>query len=142
MKRTAWLPALVLATVTLGVFGALHDYGPEGAVRRFHEAIRRNDAKELQEVLQEPIASTEAQQLVYSTRVLLRNGPAGLLGTRRGGRNVQMLVTYRDPYGRAFPIVFFVDKPVGSRQWKISASKTNVAISDYLRTLMNQPSAD
>jgi hypothetical protein len=139
MKRSAWLPAIVLAAVTFGVFFALQDYGPEGAVRRFHESIRREDSKALQEVLQEPVASDEAKQLVFSTRALLRNGPAGLLGTRRGGRNVQMLVTYRDPFGRAFPIVFFVDKRPGSRQWKISASKTNVAIRDYLRTLMNQP---
>src|SRR4051812_38516877 len=46
----AFIPAVVLAALVLFVFSTLQNYGPESAVRRFHEGILRRDVGEIDEV--------------------------------------------------------------------------------------------
>jgi hypothetical protein len=46
----AFIPAVVLTALVLFVFSTLQNYGPESAVRRFHEGILRRDMREINEV--------------------------------------------------------------------------------------------
>jgi len=55
--------AAVLAVVVLSVFGALRDYGPDSALRRFHQAAVSGDNKTLSRVSKQPIESDAVQYL-------------------------------------------------------------------------------
>ena len=69
-RRTAliFLPAAVLAGLVLYVFASLQYYGPESAVRRFHEAILRGDGSEFEEVTLRPTSFQQDTEMVLMQR--------------------------------------------------------------------------
>jgi hypothetical protein len=135
MDRKSIIPAFVLASIVLFVFFRLQNYGPQSAVRRFHQAIEARDSRELQQVVDEPVESASVRTLLATVTVLLRNGPPGLLGARGSSTEERLLITYRDEIGNPFPIVFIVTKNPTDRNWKINASKTTNALKDYLNAV-------
>src|SRR4051812_16565072 len=48
------LSAGLLAALVLFVFATLQNYGPQSAVRRFHEAVRTGDPVELEDSIVQP----------------------------------------------------------------------------------------
>lgn len=70
---TYWAAA-VLAGLTLSVFAALRDYGPESAVRRFHQATLDGDEPGLQRVTKEEVRSTYVLRLRQELERLGREG--------------------------------------------------------------------
>lgn len=138
-KKTSWVPAILLAGITLAVFTSLQNYGPQSAVRRFHQAIVTRDRAALETSVLEPVDSKPVGMLLQGVERLLLNGPPALTGSRQMNRSEQLLLTYRDGFGNAFPIVFFVEKPERQKNWKINASKTSVAFENYLRAFYGLP---
>ncbi len=64
----------VLTVVVLSVFGALRDYGPDSALRRFHQAAISGDDKTLRRVCKQPI---ESDVVLYLREKLRRLDFAG-----------------------------------------------------------------
>src|SRR5687767_10393182 len=46
-RNHGWTASALLAVLTIAVFFVLQNYGPESAVRRFHDALLRRDGREL-----------------------------------------------------------------------------------------------
>src|SRR5579871_1095936 len=69
-RAASALAAALLALLTISVFYVLQDYGPESAIRRFHQGIADNDAFAVQQVLSEPINDPKAQTLEFSVKRL------------------------------------------------------------------------
>jgi hypothetical protein len=133
MKWKSWIPAFLVAGLTLFVFFVLQNFGPQSAVRRFHNAILRRDSTELRASVLESTDSKSVRVLVDGVSRLLLNGPPALAGSRHEPNEEQLLLTYRDDQGNVFPIVFFVEKRPGQRNWKVNSSKTSIAFENYLR---------
>lgn len=79
MKSGGMAASGLLAAVTLTTFAVLRDYGPESAIRRFHEAIENGDARQLQAVSAQQVTPRIVRLLGdYQTAVQTANVP--LLG--------------------------------------------------------------
>lgn len=66
----SYVAAGILATLVLSVFGALRDYGPDSALRRFHQAAISGDDRALQSVTKQPVNSNAVQYLRDKLRAL------------------------------------------------------------------------
>jgi hypothetical protein len=117
------VPAILLAAITLAVFWILQDYGPESAIRRFHQAAITGDRDTLQGVSLHRIESPAVQELENDVRTLLRGGGAyRILRMDRGPRRVSAEVVYGRPGSPVvIPMIWFVDKPEGHRSWRVNA---------------------
>lgn len=126
------LAACILAVLTLGAFFILQDYGPDSAVRRFHEALRRGDPAELQQVVDEPISDQTVQYVCAFVKPLLQEGDQiQLARTDRQGDQDDVVVVYRRPNGQTLAIVWIVDRRASI--WKINARLTAEALAESLR---------
>jgi hypothetical protein len=59
----AIIPAGVLAALVLFVFATLQNYGPESAVRRFHEAVLERNQTEVDDVILHPANAGEVSKI-------------------------------------------------------------------------------
>jgi hypothetical protein len=66
------LVPLVLCVVTLGVFARLQDFGPEGAVRAFHQALAVGDLRRIDELTLEGAREPWASWYVQTVGPLVR----------------------------------------------------------------------
>lgn len=77
MQGTRWGAygaSAILSILTLAVFYALRDYGPESALRRFHQATIDQDLQALQRVCKEDVESPAVQRLLQHVSTLIRQG--------------------------------------------------------------------
>jgi hypothetical protein len=65
---TSYIPAAVLAALTLFVFYTFRDYGPASAVRQFHDDVRNGDLRDLQRVTAGSLDSPQLSRLVAELR--------------------------------------------------------------------------
>ena len=88
--------AVVLAAVTLSVFGVFQNYGPESAVRRFHHAVAIKDDAEIGQVSTQPADSSAVMDLKRFVTRALANGGSGyrILTSERTDTQVVMLARY------------------------------------------------
>lgn len=129
-RSSGWLAASALAAMVIAVFFVLQNYGPESAVRRFHEALLRNDAAELRAVTNpgsgdalQAVASVayRAMQAADSNRIVRREDAGGKVLVEvaylRGGRILAILpwVARRAPGG-----------------WLVDPLETYYAMSRYI----------
>ncbi len=128
----AYLAAVLLAAITLFVFGTLRDYGPESAVRRFHDAVSHHDAADLAKVAIEPIDSSSVQTLVGWIGQLDKMSVSApqLAAERREPNQVSEVTLFHLQYGQEAPIVWIVVRSTSG--WKVNAQET-VAASEALR---------
>jgi hypothetical protein len=143
VPKASILPGIVLISLVLGVFFSLQNYGPQSTVRKFHatlkrmydsqtsgQALKKADWEELQSLMIDDIGTSETMSVGSPAGMAIRfvytqyqaNNSFRLIRTTRREREVIAAVAY----GRSGqpPIAWVVVKPVGSRQWKISAQKT------------------
>ncbi|CAN5360986.1 hypothetical protein BH11ARM2_BH11ARM2_13240 [soil metagenome] len=130
LRTSAVAASLGLASITLGVFGVLYDYGPGSAIRQFHEALTKDDRVELSRVIVPPKNPAVARQMLGFLSGLAQNGDIRIAATQRFDREVRAIVSYRDTDGNQFPVVFVVVKP--DRQWQIDLDKTATIVQDML----------
>jgi len=121
----------VLSLLTLSVFYVLQDYGPESAIRRFHDAVVRGDGIELQRVTAEDIRSPSVILLARDVKNFLVDGTYQLSRMERSQNQVQAAVVYRAKgSAELFPMIWIVEKR-GS-VWKVNADKTLTILRDNL----------
>lgn len=123
--------ASVLATITLGVFYVLQDYGPESAIRRYHQAILKQDRLDLQRVSVQEIDSENSRLLAREVGGFLAIGNYQLVRMERTPGEVRAGVVYR-PRGTqdVFPMIWIVEKKGGV--WKVNVDKTLTILRDSL----------
>ena len=68
------MAAGILSTLVLSVFAALRDYGPDSALRRFHQAAISGDDRTFQRVSKQPIQSNAVALLREKLRLLDASG--------------------------------------------------------------------
>lgn len=123
LRATSLVPAIALAALTLTVFWVLRDYGPESAIRRFHDAVLNRDTNALAQVTDNDLNDISTQRLIKNV-VLLGEGGATyrILGMQRETRRVAAEVQYNLPDGKSGRTIWIVVKR--NRVWKVEASET------------------
>ena len=117
------IPAAVLAVVVLSVFSKLQNYGPESAVRRFHEALLNRNEAEIEEVLYQPWSRADVDLIVSTIYPLLADGARiRLRDVERTPTAVRVTVYYYPPGHMAGSYDWIAEKtPTG---WKVDADST------------------
>ncbi|MEI7984189.1 MAG: hypothetical protein WCI55_01065 [Armatimonadota bacterium] len=148
VPKASLLPAFLLACLVLFTYSTLQNYGPESTVRKFHTAlhsisqaqsnnkqISKRDWDALRSVIEEDIgnlggasdpANRDGIAIIGIGLEQFRLGKTySLARMDRLTREVRIAVLYqKNAKSPSLPIVWVVDKPVGGREWKISARKT------------------
>lgn len=136
IRVSSSLAALVVAAITLVVFFVLRDYGPESAIRRFHEAAVSQDWPTLQQVTVEPIDDVGVKRLAFGVIELERNGANYIIShMEREPNRVVADVHYTLSDGEQGTTVWVVVKT--HRIWKVSSNETFQA-RDYLRRMLGR----
>ena len=132
ITRAGAIASVVLASVVLGVFVRLQEFGPESALRKFHQALVRGSWRDLQAVTEEDVRAPGVQVLALRAAEDMRVGGNRfrILRTERKPDEVRAAVAYTMPDGRTIYRVWVVDR-VG-RAWRVSAEKTARVMSDAL----------
>ena len=123
LRASATFAAATLAILVLAVFSVLQDYGPESAIRRFHDAVRRDDVRALAQVTEEDPRDARVQHLAQNVALLSKQGANyRILRMDREPRQVAAEVQYVLPDGRQGRTVWVVVKT--RRTWRVEASET------------------
>jgi hypothetical protein len=146
----ALIPAGILAALVLFVFSTLQYYGPESAVRRFHEGIRWRDDELIAEVTVPPRSPRERGEIAFMkqlTYVRLSRGNRFRLRNRQrepkrqivaqDGKvqnkpeTVYLTADYSTPNRSVFANVQFVVErdPMG---WRINVHETLALWNKYV----------
>jgi len=133
-KLSSIAAAAVVATLTLGVFYQLREYGPESALRKFQMAAISGDREALQRVCKQDVAGQSTQILTRTLRQFNAAGARvrmGMLhretrsdqvqGEAVNVRSVVAEVRYYMP-GRVESIHWVVD--LGPAGWTVNADET------------------
>ncbi len=132
LRASAALSAVALTLLTLFVFWVLQDYGPESAIRRFHDAVLNGDTHVLAQVTQEDIRDPRVAHLAQAVTWLDQQGARSvILGMHREPKLVAAEVQYTLPdggEGRTWWIVVKIQ-----RTWKVDASQTGQYFRSKLR---------
>jgi hypothetical protein len=150
IPKASLLPALLLTSLVLFTYATLQNYGPESTIRKFHASLRniyqsqmdnkgipKKDWETLKSTLQEDIGSidgviTDPRASEVIGRVLAQfqvGATYSLARMDRHPREVRMAVVYTQKLQPPTSLVWVVDKPIGGREWKISAQKTLSAMT-------------
>ena len=131
ITRASAIAAAVLALGTLGVFIRLQEYGPESAIRKFHQALQRGSLPALQRVTEEDVNAPGVQLLAIRVAAYLRAGGNRfrILRTDRTPTEVRAAVAYTAPGGPPQYMVWVVNRQ--GRTWKVSARKTAQVMASY-----------
>lgn len=123
----AIIPAAVLAALVLLVFYRLQFYGPESAVRQFHEAIANSNPGKLVDVTIAPASKRQLDEISWMYSQLeprLSNGYViRLREVDREQNEVDVTVYYYYPDGTPFGNATFVTSRTVSG-WKVNVHKT------------------
>lgn len=125
-RFAAYGAAGVLAVVVLFVFFILQDYGPESAVRRFHEAAARGDLRTIQELTKRGSSDEATIRLASQLRFILISQGARyrLMRMDRRPGEVGAEVAYVYPGGQVAGLYWIVRKGPGERSWRIDVERT------------------
>lgn len=116
-------PALALGLLVLFVFATLQNYGPESAVRRFHEAVLTGDFKRLEETVYQPSRGPYASDIVGELGPILASGARiRLRDVDRRPSQVFVSVVYYLPDGRQGSFIWVTQKTQNG--WKVDTQET------------------
>jgi hypothetical protein len=145
VPKVSIFPAILLSLIVILTFQTLRSYGPESTVRKFHVLLRKmydenmegerispQDWAEMQSLFAEDIGQLNGSGVNPEARALIQLvNRSYSLGSRysfsrmdRLPREVRLVVLYTAPGNPPLPIVWIVEKPTGTREWKISIRKT------------------
>lgn len=118
------LAAVLLSSLTLGVFYVLQYYGPESALRKFHRAAVNRDVDELLSVIADDSYRENVQFLGSMVENYARIGARyQVYKVDRGNRRVVAEVGYVLPNRQLTPpILWIVEKKRGG--WKVDVNET------------------
>ena len=130
-RTSSAVTAAALMLLTLAVFSVLQDYGPESAIRRFRDAVRRMDGRALAAVTEEPLDDPRVTHLVQAVKALDESGASyQILRMDREPRRVAAEVLYTLPDGRQGQTWWIVVK--SRRAWRVEARETGRAFRQTL----------
>lgn len=129
-----FIAAGTLSALVLGVFAVLRDYGPDSALRRFHQAAVSGDEQTLQRVCKQPVSSNAVGYLRAKLKSLDARGARIRMGAVHSETRVDTVgstatkvpsviteVRYYTP-GRIETIYWVIDhEPSG---WLVNAYET------------------
>lgn len=122
-QTSSAIAAAALAVITIFVFWVLQDYGPESAIRRFHDAVLNRDPVALAQVTAEALNDPNVVHLEQNVVQLAQAGANyRILRMDRGPRRVAAEVQYSLPDGRTGTTMWVVVKQ--NRVWRVEASET------------------
>ncbi len=146
VPKASLLPAFLLACVVGITFATLRNYGPESTVRLLHTSLKEMYDEQIQGkgiqnwrwaeirglMVEDPGASPldssgnpNALSVINTLYAEFQNTARySLAKTDRFPREVRIAVIYSHGDGMRYPRVFVVEKPAGSREWKLNATKT------------------
>lgn len=129
VARSAILAAILLSLGVLSLFVRLQEYGPESAIRRFHQAVAlgpKGDAQ-LQRVTVQKVESDDVRYLENAVVEATAGGRNRfrILRTDRTPTQVRAVVAYTRPVGPLY-LVWVVDR-VG-RNWRVNATQTTLLL--------------
>ena len=132
LARSAVVAAAVLAVAVLGLFLRLQEYGPESALRKFHQAIARGSLTDLQRVTAEDVRAPAVQSLARGVASIMvtSNNRFRILRTDRTPNQVRAVVAYTLPQGPPQYVVWVVDRR--GRSWRVSVEGTVRVMEDGL----------
>ncbi len=111
--------AATLAAVTLAVFATFQNYGPESAVRRFHQALTARDLKAIAQVVDTSPDNSAVQDLArYVEAARMGNPNYRIVKSERGKDQVEILAFYAS--GALIPWVVVRDRD----HWRIDSYLT------------------
>lgn len=123
-RMTGWLAALLLSALTLSVFAVLQNYGPESAVRRFHEAAVNRNAEQLRRVSVRDLQDMPTRYLTFRVDELIRSGTRiQIRRTIREPRRVLVEVRYFFPGGGQTSLWWHVERQPNG-EWRVNARRT------------------
>jgi hypothetical protein len=144
VPKASLLPATLLGMLVLFTYSTLQNYGPESTLRKFHTAIKNirqaesnmkaisnSDWNDLRTTLAEDIGEmnglhdSQAITVFQKVNEIFPQGSTySLARMDRHTREVRIAVIYeKKPLPPAL-MIWIVEKPLGGREWKISAHKT------------------
>lgn len=146
VPKASLLPAFLLACVVGVTFATLRNYGPESTVRMLHTSLKAMYDEQLEGkgvsnrrwaeiralMVEDPGASPRsltgnpnALRVISGLYAEFQNTARYTLAkTDRFPGEVRVAVVYYHGNGQRYPIVYVVEKPAGSREWKLNATKT------------------
>lgn len=116
--------ALAMAVLVGVVFFLLQDYGPESALRKFHQAIVSHDLAGLRRVVMAEANEDDLNRLAAMVEGLARSGARyRLRQVSREDRRVVAMVEYVLPNRLMQPTFFWVIQKSGGR-WRVDVEST------------------
>ena len=127
--------AATLSVLTLGVFFTLRNYGPQSAVRRFHQAVSSQNPVEMSRYAEESPTNPELLELGAFVHQNMLNTQPRFIAVQPGNNRAKVLVVYLNRFAAPQPVVFIVDQDVKTHSWRVNCSATFSAIMDYTRSV-------
>jgi len=113
-----------LALLTLVVFGAMRERGPETPIQRFHEALRNNSTPDALRQLVAPVSGDEFQPLAGQALMMMSQGGGNVVvrKTVYEGTTAYVVVEYGTPPRN--PQLIWVVTRTPRSGWQINAFQT------------------
>jgi len=123
--------AILLASLTLGVFAVQANSGPENTVRRFHDGVLRNNPREVAAFLVQPIEDYAPQVLVRRVQSLAQLG-ASMDVTRIVRQQNRAIVDVRYTLRNRQIITMLWVTQLDHGVWKVNAADTLAIIEKMM----------
>lgn len=123
----SYLAGAGLAVLTLFIFFVFRDFGPQGVIRRFHEAAVSEQPARIAGLTVEPYSSGAALELVGLVRELrMRGARFEIAKVQRFPGLAAAAVEYRFPNGATWAQVWFVQQEEArlTVHWRINCLAT------------------
>lgn len=119
------LSAVVLALITLTTFYVFQDYGPQSAIRRFHQDVATGNLADLDQVTLNPRSPAAGAMASFVYSIFRGGSTYEIVAVKRSAQNsVQVVVQYVDPRGFGRVRTWIVRQQEG--QWKVDCWATTV----------------
>jgi hypothetical protein len=112
------------------IFFPLRNYGPQSAVRRFHQAVASNDLRQIAQFAEESTNDPALAELSVFVYANLRYAQPRLIAVQPEANRAKVLIQYQNWRGASQPVVFFVDQTTAGR-WKVNSTATVTALKDF-----------
>jgi hypothetical protein len=130
ITRESVVSAILLAFLVCVIFFPLRNYGPQSAVRRFHQAVASQDMRQIAQFAEEPADNRSLVELTIFVGTNLHYATPRLIAVQPDANRAKVLIQYQNKYGASQPVVFFVDQTTAGR-WKVNSTATVTALKDF-----------
>ena len=134
LTRESVVSAVLLAFLVCVIFFPLRNYGPQSAVRRFHQAVATRDLRQITQYTEESTNNPALAELFVFVDTNLLYAQPRLIAVQPDANRAKVLIQYQNKFGASQPVVFFVDQSTAGR-WKVNCTATVTALKDFAGNL-------